>query len=167
MKIYNYFKKIAEGIISQESRLKNIGEAKHFLLEEKNKNKMMIKKLKKASAFLNYIEHFLILAFTIAWGISISHFSPLIGIPIGIKSSAVGLEICTITTGIKNCKLIFKEKKKEHVKTVLLVKSKSNSKWISKAFINTIISHDKFVILNNVQKKYEEMKEQIKKSNNK
>ena len=57
---------MAEGIISQESGLKNIGEAKHFLLEEKKKNKMMIKKLKKASASLNYIEHFLILASTIA-----------------------------------------------------------------------------------------------------
>ena len=56
---------MAEGNISQESGLKNIGEAKNFLLEEKNKNKMMIKKLKKSSTSLNYIEHFPILASTI------------------------------------------------------------------------------------------------------
>ena len=143
---------MAEGNISQESGLKNIGEAKNFLLEEKNKNKMMIKKLKKSPTSLNYIEHFPILASTIVWCISISYFSPLIRIPIGIKSSAMGLKICAITTGIKNCKLIFKKKKKEHVKTVLLVKSKWNSIefWISKTFIDAIISHDEFVILNNV-----------------
>ena len=143
---------MAEGNISQESGLKNIGEAKNFLLEEKNKNKMMIKKLKKSSTSLNYIEHFPILASTIVWCISISDFSPLIRIPIGIKSSAMGLKICAITTGIKNCKLIFKKKKKKHVKTVLLVKSKWNSIefWISKTFIDAIISHDEFVILNNV-----------------
>ena len=160
---------MAEGNISQEFGLKNIGEAKNVLLEEQKKNKMIIKKLKKASTSLNYIAHFLILASTIAWCISISDFSPLIGIPIGIKRSAIGLKICAITTGIKNSKLIIKKKKKEHVKIVLLVKSKSNSIefWISKAFIDAVVSHDEFVILNNVRKKYEEMKEQIKKFNNK
>ena len=52
--------------------------------------------------------------------ISISAFASLLGIPIGITSSAIGLKICAITAGIKKCKLIIKEKKKDHEKIALL-----------------------------------------------
>ena len=43
--------------------------------------------------------HF-ILASTITGCISISAFASLLGIPIGFTSSAIGLKICAITTGI-------------------------------------------------------------------
>ena len=72
----------------------------------------------------------------------------LVATPIGITSSAIGLKICAITAGIKNYKSIIKKKKKVHVKwIVLLAKSKSNSMevLISKALIDSIISHDEFV----------------------
>ena len=36
----------------------------------------------------------------------------LVGIPIGIMSSAIGLKICAITAGIENYKSIIKVKKK-------------------------------------------------------
>ena len=49
---------------------------------------------KKVCTSLNYIEHFLILAPTITGRVSISDFLSLIGIPIGITSSAIGLKIC-------------------------------------------------------------------------
>ena len=57
-------------------------------------------------------------------------------------SSPVGLKICAITAGIKKYKSI--KKKKKHDKTVLLAKSKLNSKkvLISKALTESIISHD-------------------------
>ena len=42
---------------------------------------------------LNYIEHFLILASTITECISIFAFASLIGIPIAITNSAIGLKI--------------------------------------------------------------------------
>ena len=61
----------------------------------------MSKKHKKVCAKLNYIEHFLILASSIAGCISIFDFASLIGIPIGITSSAIGLKICALTAGIK------------------------------------------------------------------
>ena len=61
----------------------------------------MSKKHKKVCAKLNYIEHFLILASSIARCISIFDFASLIGIPIGITSSAIGLKICALTAGIK------------------------------------------------------------------
>ena len=61
----------------------------------------MSKKHKKVCRTLNYIENFLVLAFAITGCISISAFSSLIGIPIGITISAIGLQICAIAGGIK------------------------------------------------------------------
>ena len=87
----------------------------------------MSKKHKKVCVTLNYIEHFLILASTITGCISISAFSSLIGIPIGITSSAVGLKNCAIAAGIKKYKSIIKKKKKKHDKIILLAKSKLKS----------------------------------------
>ena len=57
-----------------------------------------------------------------------------------------------------------KKKKKKHDKIVLLAKSKLNSieVLISKALIDSNISHDEFVSINNVLKEYEELKEKIK-----
>ena len=54
----------------------------------------MSKKHKKVFLTLNYIVSFLILASTVTGCISISAFASLVGIPIGITSSALGLKIC-------------------------------------------------------------------------
>ena len=83
----------------------------------------------------------------------------MIGIPIGITTSAIRTKICTITVRIKKYKSII-NKKKKHDKIVLLVKSKSSNIeiLISKALIDPVISHDEFVLINNVQKEYDEMK---------
>ena len=122
----------------------------------------MNKKHKKVCT--TYIEHFLILASTITGCISISAFASLVGIPIGIASSAIGLKICAITAGIRNYKSVIKKKRKKHDKIVLLAKSKLNSieVLISKASIDSVISHDEFVIINNKLKEYNEIKEEIK-----
>ena len=56
---------------------------------------------KEVCASLNCIKHFLILDSTITKCISISAFDSLIGIPIGITSSAIGLKIWAIDAGIK------------------------------------------------------------------
>ena len=58
-------------------------------------------KHKKVCTILNYIHKFLTLASTITGCISISTFTSLIGIPVGITSSAIGLKICVISTEIK------------------------------------------------------------------
>ena len=74
------------------------------------------------------------------------HFSSssLIGIPIEITSSAIGIKICTITAGIKKCKLIIKKTKKKHDKIVLLTRSELNSIEVSifNALIDSVISHE-------------------------
>ena len=160
---------MVEENISQEFRLKNIDETRNYLIEEINRNELMSKKHKKVCTTLNYIEHFLIVASSITECISISVFASLIGIPIGITSSAKELKICAITAGIKKYKSIIKKKKKKHDKIVLLAKSKLNSieVLISKALIDSNISHDEFVLINNVLKEFYDMKEEIKNSNGK
>ena len=53
------------------------------------------------------------LASTITGCISVSVFASLLGIPIGITSSAIGLNIYEIATGIKKYKSIILKKEKE------------------------------------------------------
>ena len=73
------------------------------------------------------------------------------------------MKILCIAVGIKEYKSIIKKKK--HDKIVLLAKSKSNSKevFISKALIDSNMSHDEIVLTNNMLKEYDDMKEEIEK----
>ena len=59
---------------------------------------------------------------------------------------------------------IIKKQKTKHEKIVLLAKSKLNKieVLISKSLIDLNVSHDEFVLINNVLKEYEERKEEIK-----
>ena len=82
--------------ISQEFRLKNIDETRNYLIEEINRNELMSKKHKKVCTTLNYIECFLILASIITECILISVFASVVGIPIGITSSAIRLKFYTM-----------------------------------------------------------------------
>ena len=97
--------------------------------------------------------------------ISVAAFASLLGISIGITSSAIGSKICAINAGIKKYKPIIKKKKKTHDKIVLLAKSKLNSieVLISKALFDSNNSHDELV--NNMLKEYDDMKEEMKNLN--
>ena len=118
---------------------------------------------------MNYIYHLLIVTCATTGCVSISVFASLVGIPIGIASFTIGLKTCVITEGIKKYKSIVKKKKKKHDKIVLLAKSKLNSVevLISQALIDSNISHDEFVLINNALKEFYDIKEEIKNSNNK
>ena len=70
------------------------------------KQELMSRKYKKVCTTLNCIEHFPILASTITRCISITAFASLLGIPITITSSAIGLKSCAIAEGIKKDKSI-------------------------------------------------------------
>ena len=119
----------------------------------------MSKKHKNVGATLNYIERFLTLASTITGCISMSAFTSLLGILTGITSSVIGLKICSIAARIKKYTSITKKKKKNHGNIALLWKSKLNSiEFLRLQSIN--ISHDEFVLINNVLKEYDDMKEQ-------
>ena len=56
-----------------------------------------------------------------------------------------------------------KKKKKKHDKIKLLAKTKFNGivVLISKALVNSNISHGEFVLINNVLKEYDDIKEEI------
>ena len=115
---------------------------------------MNSRKHKAFCTTLSYIERFLVLTSSISECISISAFASLLGIRIGITSSPIRYKICAIAARIKKYKSIIKKKEKKHDKIVLLSKSKLKSAkvLISKALISLIISHDEFVLMNNVQK---------------
>ena len=82
---------------NHEFRLGKIAEIKNYSLKETNQNELMSKKHKKLCRVLNYIDHLLVVMSTITGCGSVSGFSSLVGIPIGITSSVIGLKICAIT----------------------------------------------------------------------
>ena len=129
--MYNYFK-----IMSQGLRLKNIDGTRNYFLEEIKQNELISRKHKKVCTTLNYSKHFLILASTITRCISMSDFASLIGIPIGITSSAIGLKIWAITAGIKKYKSNIKKKKKKYEKLALLAISNRIEVFIPRAAID-------------------------------
>ena len=96
--------------------MKNTDETIKVFIEEINQDELMSKKLKKVCTTLNYIDHLLILAFIFTGYVLISVFASLIGIPIDITSSAVGLKMCTLTPGIKKYKSIIRKERKIMVK---------------------------------------------------
>ena len=64
----------------------------------------------------------------------------------------------------KKFKSTIKKKRQKHDKIVLPAKSKLNriEVLIYQPLIDSVISHDEFVLTNNVSKEYNEMKEEIK-----
>ena len=62
----------------------------------------MSKKHKEGCTTLNYIEYILILASAVTGCASVSAFASLVGIPIRITASVIGLKIFAIIAGIKN-----------------------------------------------------------------
>ena len=77
-----------------------------------------------------------------------SALASLVGIPVGIASSAIAIEISLIISGIKKYKPVVKKKKKKHDKIELVTKSWTPSNFLtSKALIDWDISHDEVVSL--------------------
>ena len=74
---------------------------RNYLIEEINQNELISKKQKMICTTLNYIEHFLVVLSTITGYVSISAFASLIGITMQTESSAIKINICTKTPGIK------------------------------------------------------------------
>ena len=107
---------MSEENINLEFRLKKVDEIRNYLIEEINQNKLMSKKHKKFSRALNYIDNSLIAISAITGCVSISAFAPLIGIPIGITSSAIGLKIYGITTGNKSISQQIRKRRRNMIK---------------------------------------------------
>ena len=143
--------------VSIEFRFKN-DETTNYLLDQIKHNDLMSENYKKTCQYLNYVENWLILASTVTGWVSISPFASLVCVPVGITSSAVGIETCTIAARIKKYKSVIKKKKK-HDKIVFLGNDKLNAieVLIFKSLIDSYISHDEFVWINNVLREYIEI----------
>ena len=147
-------------------RLNKIDETRSNLLEEIKLNDAMSEKHKKVCRVLNYFELFLVSIFVVSRCVLISSFFSLVCIHVDIASSEVGLKICVITAGIEKYKSITKKKAKKHDNIVLLAKIKLNTikVLIPKALIDSYMTKDDFVSVNNVLRKYNEIKEENQKS---
>ena len=112
---------------------------------------------------MNYIDQSLIVIFTITGGVSIYAFASLVGITIGIGSTIRWI-LCIITAGTKKYKSTIKKKKRKHDKIVLIAKFKLNhvEVLISKTLIDSNISRDEFVLINNALKELNDTKEKSK-----
>ena len=73
-------------------------------------------------------------------------------------SSEIGFKICQVAAVIKKYKSIIKKKDKEHDKMVLLATYELNNIRV----LISIIIHDEFVLINNVLKEFDDIKEEIK-----
>ena len=89
---------------SIEFRLRKIDETRNYLLDEIKHNDLMSERYEKTCKYLNYVENVLILVSTVTGCVPISAFASLVCVPVGIKSSAVELNICAITAGFKKYK---------------------------------------------------------------
>ena len=131
----------------------------NFFIKETDRNELLSNKKKQVRTTLNYIEHFLTLAFAVTICISISSFASLIW----IISSTIGLYICLIIARIKKYKSIIKKKKTKHDEIALL--QKTNLDWIknfSRSLTDSYIERDCFNLID-VLRKYDYMKEEINK----
>ena len=88
---------MVEENLSQECRLKKIDETKTYFTVEINQNDLLSKKHNEICTNWNYIKHLLILGSVVTKWVSVFTFTSLIGIPIEITSSVVGLKIYAIT----------------------------------------------------------------------
>ena len=58
---------------------------------------------------IHYFDNFLVFIFSASGCVSISAFASLVGVPVGITSSAVRLKIGAIAAEIKKCNSIIKK----------------------------------------------------------
>ena len=80
--------------------------------DSKNKKiEILLNWRNKSKLILNHIEHWLIFICTVTGYVSISTFASLVGMPLWITSSAIGLKVSVITAGIKNYKSIIRKKR--------------------------------------------------------
>ena len=127
----------------------------------------MSKRLSKYIASFDYFDKSLIVLSVATSSISIASFATVIGAPVGIISASCSLAF-SITTGfVKELLKTTRKKKKKPNKIVMLARSKLNSieSKISEIFINNEISHEDFMTIMYEEKKYRELKENIRMTN--
>ena len=150
----------------QQFRLNKINEIKDYFVAEIKERELMSKRLSKYIASFDYFDKSLIVLSVTTGSISVASFATIIGAPVGIVRASFSLAF-SISTGIVKKLLKTKRNKKKKHKIVMLARSKLNGieSKISEALINNEISHEDFMTIINEEKKYRELKENIKMMN--
>ena len=151
----------------QQFRLTKVNEIKDYLIAEIRERKLISKNLCKYIASLEDFDKSLNVLSILSGSISIASFASVIGVPAGIIGASCSFTF-SITSGfVKKFLKTIRNKKKKHNKIVMLARSKLNSieSKISEALINNEISHKDFMTILNEEKKYRELKENIRKMN--
>ena len=153
---------------NQQFRLNKINEIKDYFIAEIKERELMSKRLSRYVASFDYfVDRSLIVLSVATSSISIASFATVIGAPVGIISASCSLAF-SITTGfVKELLKTTRKKKKKPNKIVMLARSKLNSieSKISEIFINNEISHEDFMTIMYEEKKYRELKENIRMTN--
>ena len=139
----------------------------NYFHEEINQRKSCSKKLNKYVTTFDYTDKILIVLSATSSGVSIISFTSIVGAPVGIESANLTL-IFSLTRGrVKKLLNITKNKRKKHVKILILAKSKFNrtETLISQALIDMDISNEEFVTILKQKDKYEKMKENLRSEN--
>ena len=116
----------------------------------------MNKNLSKYIASFHYLDKSLTVLSVATGSISIASFATAIGAPVGIMSASCSLAF-SITTGlVKTFLKTTRNKKKKHIKIVMLPRSKLNiiESKISEALINNEISHEDFTNISRIKRKH-------------
>ena len=113
---------------------------------------------------LHYFNKNLIVVSATNVGVSIASFASVIGAFVAIASASFSF-VCSRTTGIiKKLLKMTRNKKTKHNKIVVLARNKLNSveTMISKALLDSEISHEEYTTIINEEEKYRSLKEDIR-----
>ena len=147
----------------QQFRLNKINEIKDYFVAEIRERELISKNISKCIASLDYFDKSLSVLSILSGSVSIASFASVIGAPAGVIGASCGLTF-SITPGfVKKFLKTIQNKKKKHNKIVMLARSKLNSieSKISKALMDTEISHEEFETIIKEESKYRELKESI------
>ena len=116
-----------------------------------------------------YIDQALIILSATSGGVSIILFKSIVGAPVGIASATLTLFVSLTARIVKKLRNITRNKKKKHDKIPMLAKSKLNSteNLVSQALIDMEISHEEFITILKEKDKYENMKDNLRRENEK
>ena len=145
---------------NQKFRQNKISEIEDFFIAEIKERELMSKTLSKCIPFSDYFDKSLIVLSITSGGVSIASFATVIGIPVGITSAfSLAFSLCT---GLVKKLLKATIKKKKNIEIVMLARSKLDSieSKISRALINTQISHEEFMTVINEERNYRELKKE-------
>ena len=164
----NIYPKLTANISNQQQfRLNKINKIKDYFLAEIRERELISENLSKYIASLDYFDKSWNVLSILSGNISIASFTSVIRVPAGIIRASCSFTF-SITSGfVKRFLKTIRNKKKKHNKIVMLARSKLNSieRKISKALMDSEITHEDFETIINEEKKYRELKESIRMMN--